>query len=347
MLKRIITNRVWQTAVLLLMAGSAAVGFAYFIDFGLVGHELQAADPRWLAASAVALLFCLLSFAVRWRLLLGQKPTFGFTFHAANIGHGVNTLVPLRAGEVARIALMGGETEVNVSYTEAVSSYVVERMFEQVMRLVALGAAVLVGAGAMATERALLAIVIPLFLAFAALRWLFVHQEGVRQKWPPVLAKLPYISENFARRSLVGFLHNLNTVSSPHRLTQIFLWSGLTWFWAAVYHLLILASVPHLFPRADWLPVALAALAIAPPSATTQPIIFQAVLAPISLAGYSASAIFTYAILLNASQLVVMVLLGFLGLTRIGFTLANLRGLLGHRAEVRDLVREQRRGGDE
>jgi hypothetical protein len=217
-------------------------------------------------------------------------------------------------------------------------------MFEQVMRLVAFGAAVALGASGVATESALLAVVTPFSLAFIALLWLYMHQERVRERWPKQLAKLPYITESFARRSINGFLHNLNAASSPRQLAQIFFWSGVTWFWAAVYHVLVLAAVPHLFPQASWLPIALAALALCPPSATTQPIIFQTLLAPISLAGYSGSAIFAYAILLNASQLLVMVVLGTWGLTRIGFSFQALRGLLGQREEVRELVREQRRG---
>ncbi|MDA0245116.1 MAG: lysylphosphatidylglycerol synthase transmembrane domain-containing protein [Chloroflexi bacterium] len=342
-MKRIITSRVWQMGALAGVVTAAAIFFALFIDFDLVWHELRGADWRWLLAAVFALLLSLICYVVRWRILLGNKPSFGFTFHASNIGHGVNTIVPLRAGEVARIALMGSEAEAKVSYTEAVSSYVVERMFEQVMRLVAFGTAVALGAGGVATESALLAVITPLSLAFLALLWLYLHQERVRTRWPKKLAKLPYITESFAQRSINGFLHNLNAASSPRQLTQIFLWSGLTWFWAAVYHVLVLAAVPHLFPSESWLPIALAALALCPPSATTQPIIFQTMLAPISLAGYSGSAIFAYAILLNASQLVVMNLLGLWGLTRIGFSLQALRGLLGQREEVRELVREQKR----
>ena len=343
-MKRIITSRVWQMGALAGVVTAAAIFFALFVDFDLVWRELRTADWRWLLAAVCALLLCLISYAMRWRLLLGNKPSFVFTFHASNIGHGVNTIVPLRAGEVARIALMGGETEANVSYTEAVSSYVVERMFEQVMRLVAFGAAVVLGARGVATDSALLGVATPLGLAFAALLWLYLHQERVRERWPTYLAKLPYISESFARRSINGFLHNLNTASSPKQLAQIFFWSGVTWFWAAVYHVLLLAAVPHLFPPESWLPIALAALALSPPSATTQPILFQTLLTPISLAGYSGSAIFAYAILLNASQLVVMMLLGVWGLTRIGFSLQGLRELLGQRDEVQEMVREQRRG---
>lgn len=342
MRKRLYSGRFLQIALVALVIIAAGL-FATFIDFQKVWLEIRAANYWYLAAASVALLLCLTTYAVRWRVLLDKKPDFLTTFHTANVGHGVNTVIPMRAGEVTRIMIMGGNVESGVTLTEAASSYVVERMFEQVMRIVALGAAVMLGAGGLLTERAVVAVLAPLGIAFVALLWLYSNQNKVLARWPQVIAKLPYITEGMAYHSLAGFFYNLNAVSSPRRLVTVFVLTGITWFWGAAYHVLVLASIGHMIPLDSWLPVALAALAFSPPTATTQPIIFQSIIvAPLTLAGYDQSDMFTYAILLNASQMVWMLLLGLWGLTRVGFTLRGLQHLLGETKTTRTVVKSGR-----
>ena len=73
-----------------------------------------------------------------------------------------------------RIVVMGQSG--TVSYTEATSSFVVERLFEQLMRLLALVAAVAVGAGIELSPTTLFRRVAVLVVAFAGINWLIGHR---------------------------------------------------------------------------------------------------------------------------------------------------------------------------
>lgn len=343
----LLRSRYFRVAGLVGFVLATVAIFAYFIDFGEVLDDLRHANLSILLLSLIPLLLCLTAYAHRWRLLLQKKPGAGYTFHTSNIGHGVNTIIPLRAGEVARIIVMGQHPR--LSYTEAISSYFLERTFEQVMRLVALVAAFFVGTRDILTIRSFLGVLTPLVVAFLVLLIIINTQQWLLLHLPPLLARLPYIKETQARSSLSKFLFILNGVSEPRRLFGIFFWTVVTWVFGAAYHYLVAVSMGDVFTREEWLPLTLASLAFSPPSATTQPIIMQGIVAtPLGLAGFNYSQVFTYAVLLNVSQLVLMVLLGLLGLTRLGYTFRGLRILLGQQgSETRQMMRQRQSGVEE
>ena len=76
----------------------------------------------------------------------------------------LNIFIPLRAGEAARIVMLSRDE--HVSLAEVTSSFVDERLFEQIMRLTALGVAVLVGVGISISIEAISAAVFIVLFAF-------------------------------------------------------------------------------------------------------------------------------------------------------------------------------------
>lgn len=293
--------------------------FAVFVDLEAVARELRAADPRYLLAASAFLLTGLVIYAVRWRVLLGNKPTLLHTFHASNVGHAGNIIIPARAGEAARIVVMGRSQ--TVSMTEATSSFVVERLFEQVMRLLALGAAVVYGVGIKVTAVTLVGSIGFILLVFAAIIWLVRNQEVTLTKGPALLARLPRITETSARASLSNLLANLTQVSAPRRLALVLLWSLLAWscFWGFLY--LTLLALGDAF-AADVRPaLSLGALAISPPSAPTQPGLFHvSTVVPLAAVGFDAEALTAYAVILHILEMVWMIGLALWGLMRMGLS---------------------------
>jgi uncharacterized membrane protein YbhN (UPF0104 family) len=73
--------------------------FIVFVDVPAVWQAVRRANGLYLLGGILALLAGLAAYATRWRLLLADKPRWRSTFDAANVGHAVNTLIPLRAGE--------------------------------------------------------------------------------------------------------------------------------------------------------------------------------------------------------------------------------------------------------
>ncbi len=138
-------RNIWRTLIVAAVIIAIIILFALLVDLQVVAQHLLTADLRYLIAASIALILGLVAFAIRWRALLDNKPPLLVTFHAGNMGHAGNILLPFRAGEAIRIFVIGSSK--TVSLTEATTSVVVERLFEQLMRLITLAVAILVGVG--------------------------------------------------------------------------------------------------------------------------------------------------------------------------------------------------------
>jgi hypothetical protein len=312
----------WQLIGLVAMIGLILAIFVLFVDVRVVGQQLRAAEPRYLLAASVSLLVGLGAYARRWRLLLGNKPDLLPTFHASNIGHAGNILLPARAGEAARIVAMGRSDAVTVA--EATSSFVVERLFEQIMRLVVLAGAVVYGVGLQLSAGTIAGGIIFLALAFAGIAWLVGHQQIALAKGPLWLARLPRVTEAGARQSLADLLTNLVNIAAPRQLALVVLWSAIPWLCFGGFFYLALLALPAGFPPHERLAISLGALALSPPSAPTQPGVFHAsVVAPLAAIGFNSEALTAYAVLLHGLEMVWMIGLALWGLTQMGFSRAQ------------------------
>lgn len=303
-----------------------AVLFFLLVDIRAVIRQLRAADLHFLIAASIMFIFGLVAFAARWRALLGNKPGLLFTFHASNMGHAGNILIPLRAGEAIRILIMG--TDKTISLTEATTSVIVERLFEQLMRLLTFGVAILVGVGLQLSLGTALGGVGFLAIGFGAIAWLVNNQDFTLDKGSRLLAKLPRVTEEKARSSVSDLLENLKGVSRPRQFTHILLWSVITWafFWAFFY--LTLLSLGDVFPPQQQVAISLGALALSPPSAPTQPGIFHAsIVVPLAAVGIDAEALTAYAVLLHILELFWIITLAIWGLIATGSSLGSIQGL--------------------
>lgn len=311
---------------LLLTLGLIALSLLFFVllvDLRAVAAQLRAADGWRLASASAALLAGLMLYAARWWWLLGRRPRLLRTFHAANVGHAVNVLLPLRVGEPARILVLARTTPVSVG--EATSSVVVERLFEQLMRLAALSGAVVFGLGLTISPLTVVGALAALVGAAAGVLWLRRHRELVLRAWPPVLARLPRLTEAGVRSGLTGLLFGLEQAATPGRLLGALGLSLAAWacFWA--FTALALTALPGALTAAQVLTLSLGALALAPPSAPAQPGIYHASLVvPLSAIGYAPAALTAYAVVVHALLMVWMLGLGLWGLAQSGAGLGEV-----------------------
>lgn len=310
-------RHMWQLVMLFIILGATAVLLILFVDMAAVYQELRRAQPVYMLAASLFLLAGLACFALRWRFLLRNQPGFWHTFHAANIGHAGNMLLPGRVGEPARIVVMGQDD--SVSYTEATSSFVVERLFEQMMRLLALATAVTLGSGITITPGTVGVSLLLLASMFSLIFWLVRNREITHRKGTAVLSKLPRVTPEKADRWLNDVLDNLQYVSSLPHTAQAIGWSLLSWlcFWAFFY--VVLLALGDQIPAADRLPISIGALALSPPSAATQPGLFHgSVVIPLTAVGFDRNLLTAYAILLHIIEMFWIVLLAIVGLWRTG-----------------------------
>lgn len=316
-------KNIWRTLFMAAFVIIIVILFFLLVEVDEVIQLLAAAKPGYLIAASIALILGLIFFAARWRVLLENKPGLLFTFHACNLGHAGNILIPFRAGEAIRILVMGSAKI--VTYTEATTSFVVERLFEQILRLSALGLAVFVGVGLDITPATVLGGVGVLVLGFGAIAWLVGNQRFTLQKGTRILAKLPRVTEEMAYKWISDFLWNLETVSKPGHFTRVLFLSLVTWFLFWCFYYLTLLSLDISFPLTQRLAVSSAALALSPPSATTQPGIFHAsIVVPLAAVGFDAAVLTAYAVLLHLVEMFWVIGFAIWGLIATGSSLADI-----------------------
>lgn len=120
-----------------------------------VWRIMKATSPWWLASAFAVNWMALVFRTVRWRVLLAspKPPGFYATFFANTTGYMLSTVLPIRAGDVARPALLSRRTDVR--FSEALGTVLTERILD-------------------------LFSILALFIWFAALRWnAFPKNAGV------------------------------------------------------------------------------------------------------------------------------------------------------------------------
>jgi len=294
-----------------------------FIDIESVMVQLRRTNRVLLLVGSGFLIAGYVAYAIRWKTLLESKPGLVPTFHASNVGNLANTLLPVRPGDALRIYLLG-ESE-KVPLLEVTSSVVVERWFEQIMRLAAFGGAVVFGAGGALSQKAILGSVVFLAVMLAFMLWMIKRRDFVLARFPSWLARIPRLTETRARQGLSNLLDGLQSISSLQRMSITLLWSLITWslFWG--FHYLCLLAIDPNLTQNTRLALSLGSLSLVPPSATTVPGVYQlSMVVPLALIGYDEEMLTSYSIIMNVTEMVWIILLGLWGMFYSGLSWRQL-----------------------
>lgn len=108
-------------------------------DFRAVGAILAGADPGWIALAIVANVLALLFRTMRWRILLDpvSPPPFYATFFANTVGYMLSSILPVRAADVARSALLSWRT--THRFSGALGTVLTERILDLMSVLLLFG----------------------------------------------------------------------------------------------------------------------------------------------------------------------------------------------------------------
>lgn len=314
-----------RTGVILGLIALILVLFAVFVDWRAVWAQLSAADWRYVAVASLALVAGLAAYTSRWRTLLGDRPAWDNTFFASNAGLMAHILLPLRPGFYVRIFSLGRMEA--VTFAEATSSIFVERWVEQIMRLAAMGGALTFGVGLAVSPQTVIGAALSLVAAFGGMVWLVRRRVWILARAPQLLARLPRFTEERARKFIGDLLVGFGSITSVRRMVRAFVWSLLTWvfFWGYAYAGLLALDARVNVNAA--LAVSLGSLALATPSAPTQPGLYHAsVVVPLSLVGYDEALLTSYAVLLHALQMVWIVGIGLWGVSKTGVAMGRFAG---------------------
>jgi hypothetical protein len=293
------------------------------VDFNAFSEALRTANWAWFAPAAAFFFTSLVIRAARWALIMGGT-AFWTTFHAMNIGYMMNMVLPGRLGEIGRAFVIGERT--HVTMPRAVSAVVVERVLDlaTVVLLLAcvtpfvpmppqfLRAATLSGA-----------LVVALVLAIAVVIWQADRLEGVLRA---LLRRVPRID---AERWVTRF-HDLcsgfRMLGSGGALARIL---GLTVaLWSAVLlvaYTLMFAFFPARLDAAS-LMVIVANLGGAIPTPGGLGPAQALATASLDPFGIDASRGVAFVFVWYFAQIAALIMLGLIGLARVGMRLGELRG---------------------
>jgi uncharacterized protein (TIRG00374 family) len=224
----------------LLMWGGVAVlvgvSLAGAVDGAEVWGALQSANSLWLVAAAFTLLVTQLLKAVRWHTLLRQAgifPGWSELIKVQLVGQGLNTFLPIRIGEVARVQWL-------YRYDRAVvlSSIAIEKSAD-LLSFGMMGVALVIGATlppflndrfigfALTTVLTIVTVIGLLFIGSEARLTRLVHRLPVLR---PLLA--PYLR----------FRNGWRQVTRPRDALVLVLLSGAIWGMAILTNLCLLAA---------------------------------------------------------------------------------------------------------
>lgn len=314
----------------------AAAWFASGVSWGELGVALSGVKPGWVALAALLLLGEFAIRAVRWLVLLrplGARARLMDLWAATVIGAAANTLLPLRAGEVAKPLVAQRRT--GYPLASVVATAVMERVFDLFGMLSVL---VLMVLSLPATAEADHELVYNLKLygglfgaaamtCMAIFFGLATRPYSARAAFARIAGLGPRPAANFALLLFDGFVAGLGTTRDLRGLLSSGLLSVAMWVNGAVaiFCLFQAFSMPLPFGAACFTAVAIA-LTVALPQAPGFIGVFHVAMEKTMLLwGQSSAAAQGFAIVFWAVSFLPVTLFGLLAMWREGIHMSDLR----------------------
>jgi glycosyltransferase 2 family protein len=227
-------SRRFQAAASAVLAVGLFSLFLSRVPLSEIAARLRAASPSWLAASAAIAVatFCLRS--LRWVWILrpvGRVPWWS-AFRATAIGFAANTVLPARAGEVLRPAVLARERD--LPFPALLASIVFERMLDALSQLcflgIALGAGPAGGSGLLSSSRLRWAVLAIATAAVAVALFAVVWREATEHFFERLFRILPARARPAALRIAHTFLDGFASLKTPRLAALVAAGSLGMWF---------------------------------------------------------------------------------------------------------------------
>lgn len=309
--------------------------FLYTTEWPAFLEALSQVRLGWVVLSALILMGEFALRAVRWRILLrplAPKVTFGTLFSATLIGGAVNTLLPARAGDLARPLVAHRRTGVPLS--SIITTNVVERVFDLVGLLFILLLALALLPRVQGPEGVLVENLrrYGLLLGIAGMAGMITLFFVARNKawFEPRLAalvqRLPERPASVLARLLGGLMDGLVAMARPWDIAGAIGISMLLWFNGAlsIYVLFQAFDIPLPFGASAFTAVALALTVVLPQAPGFVGVFHMAIEKTLVLWGLEVSPAKGYAVVLWGVSFLPVTLFGLVALWREGISLGSL-----------------------
>ncbi len=210
-----------------------------FIDGKQVAAAFKQVNILVVAPLSLLLVFALLCRAYAWRIILNEKVSLSQSFLIINAGYFVNTILPFRVGELARVFLL---IPSGFSFWSAIPTILVERIFDFGFAL----SLFFIGLP-FALDFSQDIFILYLLAGFAVLGIviliLLVKNKEKVYRW---LENLNLLGGRF-KSGLIDLvrsvLSSLETLSDPLKFAKVFIGMVLSWGLSLIFQYLLLLSI--------------------------------------------------------------------------------------------------------
>ena len=293
-----------------------------FIDGKQVAAAFKQVNILVVAPLSLLLVFALLCRAYAWRIILNEKVSLSQSFLIINAGYFVNTILPFRVGELARVFLL---LPSGFSFWSAIPTILVERIFDFGFAL----SLFFIGLP-FALDFSQDIFTLYLLAGFAVLGIviliLLVKNKEKVYRW---LENLNLLGGRFKSRliDLVrSVLSSLETLSDPLKFAKVFIGMVLSWGLSLIFqYLLLKAFLPEASLIMAVFAIGAVAIGISIPSSPGNIGLYEAsITLALTAFGIDRSIAFSYALTSHILNLTVTTIFGSFGLVREGYSLRDV-----------------------
>lgn len=310
----------------LLLSILAIVILLRVVSWKEVWSAWASASPWVIIPALVLLVLAQLARAIAWRYLVDRKLGLLRSFSVLNVGYLLNSLLPLRLGDLGRAVLAGlpkaGVSSLSAS--SALSAVVVERVVDLLVTGLLGLAAIAFLAGASWVSRALEVTLALAVLGTLALFALAVTRAGVMKAARRVLGRVAWLEPWVVR--LDEFLEGIQVIG--HWGVAVPALAGIlaAWLaWILEYWVILEGFVPGASLKLALAALAGGALGVMLPSSPNALGVYEAaVVGVLSLAGMSPGRALAFALSIHFLNTIGVIVLGTWGLLQEGQTLGQL-----------------------
>lgn len=316
----------WHTLAIGLAISAVALYLVFRqADLEEVGSAFLEARYGYVAIAAVLEIGILYLRGLRWQVLLRGRITAIDGTWLFSIGFLFNNILPARLGEIARAVLAGRRP--GMQFASALSSIVVERLFDVIALAILIGI-VLLGIDELPAwaSSAGLAMGIGAFLAVGILAITVRYPDGALSFGTRVLSLVPGIGDEKAKSLLETFVDGLSGVASLRVFALGLFYSVIAWLGSGVLGWVMMLAFWDNVPLIDGMAsVAAAGLGIAVPGAPSGIGPFHAAIyAFMTSIGYDPNTTRSFAIMMHGFSFLATSAVGAIGLIREGMSFGQV-----------------------
>ena len=310
------------------LAGGFLISFAafaaliWFIDVREVLAAIKQVSLVWILPVLFLLFISLITRAGAWRVILQERISLWQSFLIVNAGYFVNTVLPFRIGEIARVFLL---RPAGFTFWQALPTIVLERMFD-LLFAVGLFLTGLPYALGFAQGSAYAYLMGGLVLTGLLLLVLLVRYQAPIISWIEMISVPWEDKKNWLVEKLRFVISGLVILNKPNQMLRTFVGMTLSWGLALAYqYILLRAFVPE--AQMIWAVFTLGALAlgVSVPSSPGNIGLYEAsITLALSAFGVDQTLAFAYALTSHVLSLGMTTVFGAFALVNQGYAIGDI-----------------------